>query len=81
MMFDEVLWLSMNSEGAISYTDAYHMPVAYRNLNIKKISDINKKRNEEIEKAKGNGTSMDMDSLARPKIDIPDFVTQRAAKK
>ncbi len=80
-MFDEVLWLSMNSEGGISYNEAYHMPVAYRNLNIKKISEINKKRNEEIEKARGNGTTLSEDSLARPKIDIPDFVTQRATKK
>ena len=80
-MFDEVLWLSMNSEGGISYNEAYHMPVSYRNLNIKKISEINKKRNEEIEKARGNGTTLSEDSLARPKIDIPDFVTQRATKK
>lgn len=71
----------MNSEGGVSYSEAYSMPVAYRRLNIKKISEINKKRNEEIEKSRGNGTSLSMDQLAQPKLDIPDFVTQRAAKK
>lgn len=80
-MFDDVLWLSMNSKGGISYTEAYNMPVNYRNFNIKKISAINKERNDEIEKAQGKGTSMSMEDLAKPRVDIPDFITKGAVKK
>jgi len=80
-MFDDILWLCMNSKGGITYTEAYNMPVAYRLINIKKISDINKKHNEEVEKARGNGTSMSMDDLAKPKVDIPDFVIKGVTKK
>jgi hypothetical protein len=76
-MFDDILWLCMNSRGGISYTEAYNMPVAYRLLNIRKISEINKKHNEEIEKAQGKGTSMSMDDMAKPKLDIPDFVFKK----
>lgn len=80
-MFDDVLWLAMNSKGGISYSEAYHMPIAYRIINIKKISDINKKHNEEIQKAQGKGSSMSMEDLAKPKLDIPDFVIKGAARK
>lgn len=80
-MFDDVLWLCMNSKGGISYTEAYHMPVKYRNINISKISAINKAHNEEVAKAQGKGTSMSMEDLAKPKIDIPDFITKGAVKK
>ena len=64
-MFDEILWLAMNSEGGISYTEAYHMPVAYRAFNVKKISDINLRKNEEIEKAKNNGQSQTQYGIKR----------------
>jgi hypothetical protein len=57
------------------------MPVKYRNINISKISAINKAHNEEVAKAQGNGTSMSMEDLANPKIDIPDFITKGAVKK
>ncbi len=78
-MFDEVLWISMNSEGGISYSEAYHMPIAYRTMNIRKISEIIKKRNEEIEKAQGKGTSMSMVDLAKRKEELPvDFVSPRS---
>lgn len=80
-MFDEILWLCMNSEGGISYTEAYNMPVAYRALNIKKISEIIKERNEEINKQNGKGTSFSMEDLAKRKEELPDFVTQRTARK
>jgi len=76
-MFDDILWLCMNSKGGITYTEAYNMPVAYRLLNIKKISEINKKYNEEVLKSPGKGTSMSMDDLAKPKLDIPDFVLKK----
>lgn len=77
-MFDEVLWLSMNSEGGISYTEAYNMPVAYRILNIKKIIEIIKQRNEEMEKARGKGTSFSMEDLSKRKEELPDFVSPRS---
>lgn len=71
----------MNSEGGISYTEAYNMPIPYRVFNIRKISDINKKKNDEIEKASGKGNSMTMEDLVKPKFDNPDMITTRAAKK
>jgi hypothetical protein len=78
-MFEEVLWLSMNSEGGISYTEAYHMPIAYRIRNIKKISEINKKKNEEIEKAQGKGTSLSMEDLAKRREQLPaDFTSPKS---
>jgi hypothetical protein len=80
-MFDEVLWLAMNSEGGISYSEAYHMPIAYRAFNVKKISDINLRRKEEVEKAKNGGTSLSMADLSKRKEDLPDFTSPRAAKK
>jgi hypothetical protein len=80
-LFDELLWLSMNSKGAISYEQAYHMPTAYRLINIKKLSDIIKKHNEEIEKANQKGGSLSMEDLAKRKEQMPDYVSPRAASK
>lgn len=80
-MFDEILWLSMNSQGGISYATAYHMPVAYRLINIKKISDIIKAQNEEMEKSRSKGTTLSMDDLAKRKEQMPDYVSPRAAGK
>jgi hypothetical protein len=71
----------MNSQGGISYTEAYNMPIAYRAINIKKISDIIKKTNEEIAKQQGKGTSLSMEDLAKRRDELPDFVSPRAAKK
>ena len=76
-----MLWLSMNSKGAISYQQAYHMPIAYRLINIKKLSDIIKKHNEEIEKANSKGTTLSMDDLAKRKDQMADYVSPRAASK
>jgi len=80
-MLEEVLWLAMNSEGGISYTEAYNMPISYRIFNIRRISEINKENNEAMAKANGKGNSMSMEDLARPKLESPDIVTKRAAKK
>lgn len=80
-MFDELLWLSMNSEGGISYTEAYNMPISYRLINIKKISDIIKKHNEEIEKANSKGQSFSMEDLVTRKDEIADYTSKRAAGK
>jgi len=80
-MFDEILWLSMNSQGAISYQQAYHMPTAYRLINVKKLSDIIKKHNDELEKAQSKGTTLNMEDLAKRKEQMADYVSPRAASK
>ena len=54
----------MNSQGAISYAQAYHMPIGYRLINIRKLSDIIKKHNDEMEKANSKGTTMNMEDLS-----------------
>jgi hypothetical protein len=71
----------MNSQGGISYTEAYNMPISYRLINIKKLSDIIKKHNEEMEKANSKGTTMNMEDLAKRKDQTPDYKSPRAAKK
>jgi hypothetical protein len=80
-MFDEILWLSMNSQGAISYAQAYHMPTAYRLINARKLSDIIKKHNDEMEKANSKGTTMSMEDLTKRKEQTPDYKSPRAASK
>jgi uncharacterized membrane protein (DUF106 family) len=71
----------MNSQGGISYTEAYNMPIAYRLINIKKLSDIIKKHNEEMEKAQSKGSTLSMEDLTKRKEQMPDYVSPRAAKK
>lgn len=71
----------MNSQGSISYQQAYHMPIAYRLINIKKISDIIKKHNDEIAKANTKGTSMSMEDLTKRKDQMADYTSPRAADK
>jgi hypothetical protein len=71
----------MNSKGGISYQQAYHMPVSYRLINIKKLSDIIKKQNDEIEKANTKGTSLSMEDLTKRKDQMADYTSPRAAKK
>ncbi len=81
-MFDEILWLSMNSQGGISYSEAYNMPVTYRIFNIQKIVKILEQIKEEREKANLKGTSVTMSDLVDNKENIPaDFKTKRAATK
>jgi len=70
----------MNSNGGISYSTAYNMPIAYRFVNIKKISDIIKKQNEEMEKSR-RGNSLSMEDLTKRREQMPDFVSPRAASK
>ena len=80
-MFDEILWLSMNTNGGISYEMAYHMPIAYRLINIKKVADKIKEHNDAVDKANNKGTTMSMEDLAKRKDFKPDFVTSKAAPK
>lgn len=71
----------MNSEGGITYSDAYNMPIAYRAIMVKKISSIIKNRNEQIEKQQHGGNSLTMSDLTKTKKELPDFVSPRAARK
>ena len=71
----------MNTNGGVSYEMAYHMPVAYRLINIKKVSDKIKEHNDQVEKANSKGTTMSMDDLTKRKDFKPDYVTNKAAPK
>lgn len=75
------MWLCYNSQGGITYREAYHMPITMRNFNIKWISERIKQHNEEIEKANGKGTTLSMEDLAKRKEQMPDFVTPKATTK
>lgn len=71
----------MNSEGGISYATAYHMPIAYRRINIKKIADIIERYNEEREKASSKGSTLNMKDLTKRREEMPDYVSPRAMGK
>ena len=81
MMFDQILWLAMNSEGGIDYQLAYHMPIAYRLIAIKKISKKIEDHNKEMEKSQNKGTSLTLEDLAKRNDFKPDYVTSKAAPK
>lgn len=57
------------------------MPIAYRAVLIKKISNRIKQRNEQIEKQQYGENSLTMSDLAKTKQELPDFVSPRAARK
>lgn len=57
------------------------MPTLYRLINVKKLSDIIKKQNDEMEKAQSKGTSLNMEDLAKRKEHMADYVSPRAANK
>lgn len=80
-MFDEILWLSMNTNGGINYETAYHMPIAYRLINVKKVADKIKEHNDAVEKAQNKGTTMSMEDLTKRKDLKPDYITNKAAPK
>lgn len=71
----------MNTNGGISYEMAYHMPVAYRLINIKKVGDKIKEHNDQVEKANSKGTTMSMEDLTKRKDFKPDYITNKAAPK
>jgi len=71
----------MNTNGGISYEMAYHMPTAYRLINIKKVGDKIQEHNEQIEKANSKGKTMTMEDLTKRKDFKPDYVTTKAASK
>ena len=71
----------MNTNGGVSYEMAYHMPIAYRLITIKKVADKIKEHNDAVEKAQNKGTTMSMDDLTKRKDFKPDYVASKAAPK
>ena len=57
-IFDQVHDLVFHGGGGFQYYDVYNMPIWLRRFHTQKISEYNKKQNEEIEKSK-KGQNMD----------------------
>lgn len=74
----EILELCMNSNGGITYYEAYHMPVSVRKYNLKKIIEKINAQNERIQKEKGQ---LSMKDIATKNFPIPDFVAKSPKKK
>ena len=68
LIFDQVHDLVFHGGGGFQYYDVYNMPVWLRRFHTHKISEYNKKQNEEMEKAK-RGPSSSQPSIQRPNID------------
>ena len=51
-IFDQIHDLVFHGGGGFQYYDVYNMPIWLRRIHIQKISEHNKKQNEEMEKAK-----------------------------
>ena len=56
IIFDQVHDLVFHGGGGFQYYDVYNMPIWLRSFHIQKISEHNKKQNEEIEKRKKGTT-------------------------
>jgi len=77
----EIHDLILNSNGGITWEEAYHMPVKYRRFHLKQIIDQREKENEEVEKQKGNITMKDMINGKKKPIKTPDFVAKKSPGK
>ena len=67
-IFDQIHDLVFHGGGGFKHSEVYNMPVLLRNFHIQKISEWNKKQNEQMEKAqKGN-----RQEIQRPKISPSD---------
>jgi hypothetical protein len=55
-LFSQVHDLVFHGGGGFQYSDVYNMPVWLRTFHINKISEYNKKQNEEMERAKKGST-------------------------
>jgi len=67
-IFDQIHDLVFHGGGGFKHSEVYNMPVWLRNFHIQKISEWNKKQNEQMEKAqKGN-----RQEIQRPKISPSD---------
>ena len=59
--------LVFHGGGGFQYYDVYNMPIWLRSFHIQKISEHNKKQNEEMEKAK-KGQTPNRNSVMGPNI-------------
>ena len=67
LIFDQVHDLVFHGGGGFQYYDVYNMPIWLRRFHTQKISEYNKKQNEEMQKAK-KGTNPNQPSIQRPNI-------------
>jgi hypothetical protein len=68
-LYEEILSLSYYSEGAISWIEAYSMPVHIRRFTINVLSKIKSKEKAQIESSsKGTSPRSSSNSIARPNI-------------
>ena len=66
-IFDQVHDLVFHGGGGFQYYDVYNMPVWLRKFHTQKISEYNKKQNEEMKKAK-KGANPNENTIQRPNI-------------
>ena len=59
--------LVFHGGGGFQYYDVYNMPIWLRSFHIQKISEHNKKQNEEMEKAK-KGSTPNKNKIQGPNI-------------
>ena len=67
LIFDQVHDLVFHGGGGFQYYDVYNMPIWLRTFHTQKISDFNKKQNEENENVKKR-TNSNSNQLQRPNI-------------
>jgi hypothetical protein len=66
-IFDQVHDLVFHGGGGFQYYDVYNMPIWLRTFHSQKISDFNKKQNDENEKAQKRASS-NSNQVQRPNI-------------
>ena len=66
-IFDQIHDLVFHGGGGFQYYDVYNMPIWLRTFHTQKISDFNKKQNEENENVKKR-TNSNSNQLQRPNI-------------
>ena len=66
-IFDQVHDLVFHGGGGFQYYDVYNMPIWLRTFHSQKISDFNKKQNDESEKAQKRASS-NSNQVQRPNI-------------
>ena len=66
-IFDQIHDLVYHGGGGFIYSEVYNMPIWLRKFHIHKVSEWNKKRNEEMKKAQGQ-SDMGDGKIKRPNI-------------
>ena len=66
-IFDQIHDLVYHGGGGFIYSEVYNMPIWLRKFHIHKVSEWNKKRNEEIKKAQ-KGNSQPLEKAMGPNI-------------